>query len=426
MILQHGLHLAYCTNVHRGETWAETFDSLATHTLRVKECVAPKTRYAIGLRLSDVASCDLADPKTLLAFQRWLDQQDCYVFTINGFPYGQFHGTRVKENVYLPDWTDPRRLDYTTRLFDLLAQLVPADVEGSVSTLPGSFKDFITSPGQERAIRDNVWRCVEHIAKLSERTGRNFHLGLEPEPFGYFENSAETVKFFNQLRDEHPRDPRLNAHLGVNYDTCHFAIEFEEAADALKTFQQHDIRLSKIHLSNALKLQPTPAALQRLAAFADDVYLHQVIVRHAPEERGLQPASTSDGFNHHDLFEDHPASHTLKRRERRAPDALTKFRDLAPALSSALAITPAAGDEWRVHFHVPLQMQPTPELDTTADHVLGLLKVLQAQPQLCSHLEMETYTWAVLPEPLRSRDVTDQIVAEYDWTLRQLAAHGLC
>ena len=388
MILKHGLHLAYCTNVHRGETWAETFGSLVEHTLRVKERVQPKGRYAIGLRLSDQASRELADPTTLLAFQRWLDEHDCYVFTINGFPFGQFHGTRVKENVYLPDWIDPQRLSYTTRLFDLLARLVPPGVEGSVSTLPGSFKDFIKSPDQERSIRDNIWKCVEHIAQLSERTERSFHLGLEPEPFGYFENSPETVKFFDQLRDEHPNDPRLKTHLGVNYDTCHFAIEFEEAAAALNQFQQHDIRISKIHLSNALKLRPTPAGLHRLAAFADEVYLHQVIVRH------------SDG-------------------------SLTRFRDLAPALNSSLATTPAASDEWRVHFHVPLQMFPAADLDTTADHVTGLLKCLQAQPQICSHLEMETYTWAVLPEQLRSRDVTDQIVAEYEWTLRQLRAHGL-
>jgi hypothetical protein len=388
MILKHGLHLAYCTNVHRGETWEETFASLNTHTLRVKERVQPKGRYAIGLRLSDQASRELADPKALLAFQHWLDQHDCYVFTINGFPYGQFHGTRVKENVYLPDWTDARRLDYTTRLFDLLAQLLPPGVEGSVSTLPGSFKDFITAPEQKRAIRNNVWRCVEHIAKVSERTGFRLHLGLEPEPFGYFENSSETVRFFNQLRDEHPNDPRLKAHLGVNYDTCHFAIEFEEPVDALKQFQQHEIRLSKIHLSNALKLRPTPAALARLAAFADEVYLHQVIVRDAK-------------------------------------GSLTRFRDLAPALSGEPARSPGPGAEWRVHFHVPLHSPPTETLDTTADHVLDLLKLLQAQPQLCSHLEMETYTWAVLPEPFRSRDVTDQLVAEYDWTLLRLREHGL-
>lgn len=388
MILKHGLHLAYCTNVHRGETWAETFDSLNTHTLRVKERVQPNGRYAIGLRLSDQASRELSDPQTLLAFQRWLDQHDCYVFTINGFPFGQFHGTRVKENVYRPDWTDPRRLEYTTRLFDLLAQLVPPGIEGSVSTSPGSFKDFITTLEQERVMRDNFWRCVEHIASLSERVNRQFHLGVEPEPFGWFENTAETLNFFEQMRDEHPGDERLERHLGVNYDACHFAIEFEDPAQAVAQFQQHGIRLSKIHLSNALKLWPTPAALRRLAAFADDVYLHQVIVRHA------------DG-------------------------SLPKFRDLVPALNSPLATTPSAGDEWRVHFHVPLQMQSTAELETTADHVTGLLKCLALHPGLCVHLEMETYTWAVLPEPLRSRDVTDQIVAEYDWALNQFTEHGL-
>jgi len=388
MILKHGLHLAYCTNVHRGETWAETFAALEQHTLRVKARVQPHGRYAIGLRLSDVAARELADPPALLAFQRWLDQHDCYVFTINGFPFGQFHGTRVKENVYRPDWTDVRRLEYTTRLFDLLAQLVPPGIEGSVSTSPGSFKDFITSPEQERAMRDNFWRCVEHIAALSEKSNRQLHLGVEPEPFGWFENSAETLNFFEQLRDEHPGDSRLERHLGVNYDACHFAIEFEDPAQAVAQFQKHGIRLSKIHLSSALKLRPTVASRSQLAAFAEDVYLHQVIAR-------------------------------------AAEGVLTRFRDLPPALNSPLAQSPAPDDEWRVHFHVPLHWQPTGDLHTTADHVFGVLKLLQASPHLCAHLEMETYTWAVLPEAIHSRDVVDQIVAEYNWTLQQLAEHGL-
>jgi hypothetical protein len=33
MKLEAGIHLAYCTNVHRGETWAETFATLERHTL---------------------------------------------------------------------------------------------------------------------------------------------------------------------------------------------------------------------------------------------------------------------------------------------------------------------------------------------------------------------------------------------------------
>ena len=257
MRLNNGLHLAYCTNVHPGESWAETLDSLKRWTLPVKAQVCPNGPYAIGLRLSDRASRDLSEPRTLLAFQRWLDRHNCYVFTINGFPFGRFHGARVKESVYRPDWTDPKRLEYTQRLFQLLALLLPAQVEGSVSTMPGSFKEFIRTPEQAQLVRSNVWHCVEHVAKTCADTGCRLHLGLEPEPLGLLETSAETIRFFEELRAEHPGDSRLEEHLGVNYDTCHFAVEFEEPQPALESFRRHRIRLSKIHLSNALSLRPT-------------------------------------------------------------------------------------------------------------------------------------------------------------------------
>jgi len=410
MLLKHGLHLAYCTNVHRGETWAETFAALEQHTLRVKARVQPQGRYAIGLRLSDAASRELSDPRALLEFQRWLDRHDGYVFTINGFPFGQFHATRVKENVHRPDWTEARRVDYTKRLFDLLAQLVPEGVEGSVSTSPGSYQDFITSPEQERAMRDNFWRVVEHIADLSERTNRVLHLGAEPEPLGWLENTAETLRFFEQLRAEHPGDARLARHLGVNYDACHFAVEYEDPAQAVTQLQANGIRLSKIHLSSALALRPTTSALQQLTAFDEEVYLHQVIVRQA------------DGSLV--KFSDLPAALECARPQAQQVSKATSDWTKRAAVSGE-GHAPADADEWRVHFHVPLHWQPTGELNHTANHVLGLLKLLQAQPSLCTHLEMETYTWAVMPEPVRSADVVDQLVGEYDWTLRQLADRGL-
>jgi hypothetical protein len=388
MRLSHGLHLAYCTNVHPGEDWAQTFESLNRWTLAVKERLQCREPYAIGLRLSDQASRELSQLAELMDFQRWLERHNCYVFTINGFPFGRFHGERVKEKVYLPDWTTQERLDYTNRLFDLLAVLLPPGMEGSVSTLPGSFKEFIQGPDQVQLIRDNLWRCVQHVAELSDRTGRTFHLGLEPEPLGLFENSVETVKFFEELRQQHPKDSRLGRHLGVNYDTCHFAVEFEEPHDAVGRFQAHGIRLSKLHISNALKLRPSTGALARLSDFADDVYLHQVIAR-------------------------------------RPDGAITRYKDLPQALQSTNQIPAGAGEEWRVHFHVPLHFEAAGEFQTTNDHVIGLFKLLEAQPGLCSHLEMETYTWAVLPKPLRSRDVSEQIVSEYQWTLQKLAAHTL-
>src|SRR5205823_10352849 len=136
------------------------------YTLAVRQRVCPEKPYAIGLRLSNQAAKELSDRGRLLEFQRWLAQNHCYIFTINGFPFGQFHGKRVKEQVYLPDWTSRARVDYTNLLFDLLPQLLPADMDGSVSTLPCGFKELVTTPEELKMIRDHPWHCVEHIARV--------------------------------------------------------------------------------------------------------------------------------------------------------------------------------------------------------------------------------------------------------------------
>jgi len=391
MQLNHALHLAYSTNIHRGETWDETFFALQNYTLSVRAKVCPRKPFAIGLRLSERAAVELSDPATLLEFRRWLGQHDCYVFTMNGFPYGQFHGTRVKENVYRPDWTSPERVAYTNLLFNLLAELLPPGLEGSVSTLPGSFKEFHPSLEARKIMRQNVWRCVEHIARVSAKTGRNLHLGLEPEPLCLLESSAETLHLFDHLRAEHPADERLTAHLGVNYDTCHFAVEFEEPQDALGCLFNYGIKISKIHLSSALKVRPTPEACAALQAFADDTYLHQVVERDEAGNRIIYP----------DL-----------------PDALAVARRRE-------AVGNWQYPEWRIHFHVPLHAPAAAPFANTNDHLLGVLDVLADNPGLCAHLEMETYTWEVLPPELKAQSVVDQLAAEYEWTLAQLRGRGL-
>jgi sugar phosphate isomerase/epimerase len=274
--LNHGLHLAYCTNIHPAESWEETLWALEKYTLRVRDRMAPKKPYGIGLRLSDTASRELAEPQTLRAFRRWLERHQCYVFTINGFPFGRFHGSRVKERVFLPDWTSEERLDYTRRLFDLLAGLKPADVGGSVSTLPGSFKEFAP---EEVRIRRNLWRCIEHIQRLSEATGADLHLGLEPEPLGWLETSSDVIDFFERMQADRPGDLSLRRFLGINYDTCHHAVEFEDAGKAVAGLRAAGIRFSKIHLSSALAVRPITEALKGLDVYADDTYLHQVITR---------------------------------------------------------------------------------------------------------------------------------------------------
>ncbi len=386
MKLNHGLHLAYCTNVHRGENWAETFAALERHVLPVRRRVAAGRPYAIGLRLGQRAASELAQPATLLAFQRWLEAHDCYVFTINGFPYGSFHGTRVKEQVYAPDWSTPERLAYTRLLFELLVQLAPPGAAGSVSTVPASFKAFVAAePARRKAIFANLTACGRYLAELAEKSGRDLHLGLEPEPLCLIETSEETVAFFNEWRASDRGVEPLLRHVGVNYDCCHLAVEFESAAAALNRITGAGLRLSKLHLSSALRVRPDAAGRAALAAFVEPVYLHQVVVG---------------------------SGHDVRRRFIDLPDALSDQEPAGP------------GDEWRVHFHVPLHASPGAPFQDTRDHLIEALNWLKTHPGSCAHLEMETYTWEVLPPALRL-PIEDQLVQEYAWTLGTLSERGL-
>ncbi len=383
-------HLAYCTNIHRGSSWAETLDSLDQYTMQVRERVCPDDPYAIGLRLSASAARDLSDPSALSAFRKWLDDRNCYVFTINGFPYGDFHGTRVKEEVYRPDWTTPERVEYTKTLFDLICAIAPEGMEASVSTVPGSFKRFITQEAEQRkAMYANLATCAEYIETLSERTGRDLHLGLEPEPLCYFETSAETVSFFDGLLDSRPNErERLSRRLGVNYDACHLAVEYESADESLERLVDSGIRISKLHLSAALKVADFSApTLETLGGFCEPVYLHQVVAR-----TGEAP--------------------------------LKRYEDLDAALE-ARASGEDDADEWRIHFHIPLHHSPAPPLSSTSDHIAGVLDFLKERPEICRHFEMETYTWEVLPGEIGQVSVVDQLSREYEWTLEQFANRGL-
>jgi sugar phosphate isomerase/epimerase len=386
--LKHDIHLAYCTNIHRGQNWPETFEALEKYTLKVRDRVAGGKPYAIGLRLSDTASKELIEPAALKAFRKWLEQENCYVFTINGFPFGTFHGERVKELAYTPDWTTQERCDYTARLFDILGELVPAGVQGSVSTVPGSFKPLIQTKEQVRAMREHLWQSIEHIERVATRSGKDLHLGLEPEPLCYLETSEETLDFFHQMQKDRPGDERLTEYLGVNYDCCHLAVEYEQPEAALKRFTSSGIRISKLHFSSALKVVPTPENRRALEPFVDSVYFHQVI------------AQNGNG-------------------------SLTRYPDLDEALAGNGATALDQEREWRIHFHIPLHCQPSGQFETTSDHLLGVMDQLKREPKLCSHIEMETYTWEVLPPEMKNRDVVDQLASEYDWTLRHLRERGL-
>ena len=306
--------------------------------------------------------------------------------------YGAFHGRAVKEDAYKPDWSDAARLAYTDLLADILCELLPAGEEGSVSTVPCTFKPW--APGRLEAITDNLIRHVAHLSGIRARAGRTISLALEPEPYCLLETIAETVAFFKErlfARDGVARlaalaglspaaaEEAMRRHIGVCYDVCHAAVEFEDPKESIARLRAEGILIGKLQLSSALRIASLDAASARqLAAFAEPVYLHQAV--------------------------------------QKANGALTRFIDLPQALAAGGA---AAGAELRVHFHVPVFLEQMEHFGTTQAFLAQILAQHRAAP-ISRHLEVETYTWDVLPEAYRTAELSAAIARELDWVKGRL------
>jgi hypothetical protein len=269
-------------------------------------------------------------------------------------------------------------------------------LEGSVSTVPGTFKPLAAAPGAVEEITRNLIRHAAHLVGIRERTGRTIALALEPEPCCFLETIDETVRFFEQhlfaaaavrqlvgLTGLAPSDAEaaLRRHLGVCYDVCHAAVEFEDPAGSLETLRAAGIEVPKLQLSAALRVAEVgPESADQLRPFDEPVYLHQVV-----ERRG---------------------------------DRLTRHLDLPDALAT---VAESAGAEWRVHFHVPIFLAELKDFSTTQAFLREILALHRRRP-ISRHLEVETYTWDVLPERYRQVDVASAIARELGWVTEQLEA----
>jgi sugar phosphate isomerase/epimerase len=397
------LHLGYCTNIHAGETWDEVFANVDTYVRAVKARVSPDRPFGVGLRLSAAAARRLAEPAVLDAFRHYLGANGLYVFSLNGFPYGAFSGGPVKERVYRPDWLEDERLAYSDQLAAILAVLAPDGVEGSVSTVPGCFAERASMREAGPRVADRLRLHAATLWRLRERTGRVVTLALEPEPHCVLETSADAVKFFEAYvfsRDSveafadatglaaTQAEDTLRRHLGICLDACHAAVEYETPVEAIDRFAAAGVRILKVQVSAGLRIVPPDAAARAaLAPFAEGVYLHQVVAR-----RG--------------------------EHRRRYLDLPLALADAARAGGDSRIHT---GDEWRVHFHVPVFLEHLGPFQNTQMFLIPLLERL-ARNDVCQHLEVETYSWDVLPPEHREEPVVDAIARELTWTRERLSA----
>lgn len=393
--LSGNVHLTYCTNIHAGQSWQDIRASLDEYVPAIKSTVAQSQPIGIGLRLSGEAAAVARQPEALASFRDQLSVLGAYVFTINAFPFGPFHGVRVKEDVYLPDWRDRERVAFTANSAAVLAGILPDGIDGSISTVPGAFKPNGRSSEAVAAMARNLMMAVADLVDLKRRTGKHIALALEPEPCCFLETTDESIAFFEGalLKPEtldmlggitgvgrSEAEILLRRHLGICYDVCHGSVEYEDTVAALDRLLAAGIVIPKIQLSTAMRIPAmTKGLINAVMRYNDGVYLHQSIVR-----------SGENLSRHVDL-----------------PDAVTAFGE------------GQADGEWRIHCHVPVFLADLGEISSTRSDLVATLAALRQRTR-SSHLEVETYTWDVLPDNVRTGSKSADIAREIAFCRQEL------
>ncbi len=397
MDLGNGLgHLTYSTLVHPGDDWAQMWDSLTTYLPKVKERIAPNQPFGVSLRLSASSAQTLANSKPEREkLKKFLGDNEMYLYTVNAFPYGAFKGTLVKEQVYEPDWRSEERTQYTINVAEVLADVVPAGISPSIQTAPLGFKPRVTGQDVVASYTDHVLRVVARLIEIEARTGRTVTLAIEPEPYCFLETTGETVDYFTKhlysgasamALAKLARVPvseahiALRRHVGIVFDICHQAVEFENIGQSLQELVDAGIPIFKLQEAAAMHVpEVTQKAVDTLKRYSDTIYLTQTIEK-------------KDG-------------------------KLTRYLNLEDAFA-AWDKEPSPR-EWRIHFHVPVFLDELGEFRTTRFAIEDALRFHKANP-LSRQLEIETYTWDVLPENLKTGDIVDYVCCELEWVRGQL------
>lgn len=390
-------HLSYATLVHPGDNWELMSQSLRTYVPKVKARVSPNQPFGLSLRLAAPSAELLAkDASARNDLKRFLAENDIYLYTVNAFPYGAFKDTIVKEQVYEPDWRSEERTQYTINVADIIADVAPEGIAGSIQSAPLGFKPRVTGPDVVASYTEHVLRVVAHLVGLEARTGKTVTLALEPEPYCFLETTDETIAYFTNHLYSGPSIERLaklasipvsdaivalRRHLGIVFDIGHQAVGFEDIPVSLQKLVDAGIPILKLQEVAAMNMpQVTDETVEALQRFAKTVYLSQTSER--------KNGKITKFLNLEDAFE-------------------ARKKDPGPR-------------EWRTHFHVPVFLDDLGgKFGTTRFALEQALKMHKEKP-LSGQLEIETYTWDVLPEHLKTGDIVDYVCREIEWVRGQL------
>jgi hypothetical protein len=392
-------HLTYSTLVHQTDDWDQLWTSVHTYLPQVKARVAPHQKFGVCLRTSAPSAALLsAESAKRAALKQFFADQDLYLYTANAFVYGVFKKQVIKEDVYEPDWRTPERREYTKQVADLLADLAPEGVNPSIQSAPLGFKPRVTGDDVVEAYTTNVIDVVAHLVGLEKKTGTVVTLGLEPEPRCYLETTDETITYFKthlfspQSAERlatatglHAADAAaaMRKHMGVVFDIGHQAVGYEDIPASLQKLVDHGVPIVKLQEAAAVYMPDvTQQTVDALQSFAQTIYLSQTCQK--------KDGTTTWFLNLEDAFE-------------------------------AFAKDPGPR-EWRTHFHVPVFLNDLGGAFGTTRFALEQALAVHKQTPLSTHLEIETYTWDVLPAHLKTGDIVEYVTRELDWVKGQLTS----
>ncbi len=399
MDLGNGLGLlTYSTLVHPADNWEQLYHSLVTYLPKVKARVAGNKSFGVCIRLSaNTAQTLAASAAERGKLKKFLDDNDMYIYTANAFVYGHFKGAAVKEEVYEPDWRSDERRQYTINVADILADVCPKHIAPSIQTAPLGFKPRVSGPDVIASYADNVLRVVAHLIELEDKTGSTVQLAIEPEPWCFLETTDETIAFFRdhlysgaavEKLAKLARVPiadaneALRRHLGIVYDICHQAVEYENISESLQKLVDAGVPVFKLQEAAALYVpEVTQGAVDTLKRYAKTIYLTQ----------------------------------TMEKRN----GTINRYLNVDDAIA-AFEKDPNGPREWRTHIHVPVFLDDLGQFRTTRFAIEDALKFHKQKP-LSRQLEIETYTWDMLPDSLKTGDIVDYVSREIEWVRNQLA-----
>ena len=268
----------------------------------------------------------------------------------------------------------------------------------SIQSPPLGFKPKVTGPEYVNEFTRHVISTVAHMVKLEKRTGRTVTLvsraraRVLPRDHGGSRRLLHEPPVRERGRSHARRRPTglnksqaeaaLRKHLGMVYDICHQAVEYEDIGASLRKLADNGIPVFKLQEAAALRVpNVTKETVDAMRPFAETVYLTQTIEK-------------IDG-------------------------KLNRYLNLEDAFA-AFEANPKLKREWRTHVHVPVFLDKIGEhFETTRFAIEDALK-FHKKNKLSPQLEIETYTWDVLPDSMKTGSIVDYVERELDWVKGQL------